>query len=76
MFSYPQCLHHLELLQHADFRADLKKDEYLRDLLHQKQFDHWYEARLSVIQRDLTFFLGEHGKSSFHFIYCGNNEIY
>ncbi|KAF8893919.1 SOH1 family protein [Infundibulicybe gibba] len=37
---YPHALHHLELLQHAQFRSEMKKDEY-RDYLHQKQFDHW-----------------------------------
>ena len=39
--SYPHALHHLELLQHAQFRAMLKKDEYMREYLNQKQFDHW-----------------------------------
>ena len=39
--SYPHALHHLELLQHAQFRLQMKKDEYLREYLHQKQFDHW-----------------------------------
>ncbi|KAJ3497151.1 hypothetical protein NLJ89_g10389 [Agrocybe chaxingu] len=38
---YPHALHHLELLQHAQFRSQMKKDEYLREFLHQKQFDHW-----------------------------------
>ncbi|KAG2015855.1 SOH1 family protein, variant 2 [Coprinopsis cinerea AmutBmut pab1-1] len=38
---YPHALHHLELLQNAQFRAALKKDEFLRDYLQQKQFDHW-----------------------------------
>jgi len=38
---YPHALHHLELLQHAQFRLQMKKDEYLREYLHQKQFDHW-----------------------------------
>lgn len=38
---YPQALHHLELLQQPQFRADMKKDEKFRDLLQQKQFDHW-----------------------------------
>ncbi|PBK81913.1 SOH1-domain-containing protein [Armillaria gallica] len=38
---YPHALHHLELLQHAQFRAEMKKDEFLREYLHQKQFDHW-----------------------------------
>lgn len=39
--SYPHALHHLELLQHARFRFDMKKDDYFREFLHQKQFDHW-----------------------------------
>ena len=39
--SYPHALHHLELLQHAQFRSQMKKDEFLREYLHQKQFDHW-----------------------------------
>ncbi|KAG5638796.1 hypothetical protein H0H81_010025 [Sphagnurus paluster] len=38
---YPHALHHLDLLQHAQFRAEMKKNEYLREYLHQKQFDHW-----------------------------------
>ncbi|KAF8633645.1 hypothetical protein AX15_001331 [Amanita polypyramis BW_CC] len=38
---YPHALHHLELLQHAQFRARLKNDEFFREYLHQKQFDHW-----------------------------------
>ncbi|PPQ77195.1 hypothetical protein CVT25_011041 [Psilocybe cyanescens] len=38
---YPHALHHLELLQHAQFRSQMKKDEFLREYLHQKQFDHW-----------------------------------
>ncbi|ESK91005.1 soh1 family protein [Moniliophthora roreri MCA 2997] len=38
---YPHALHHLELLQHPDFRAIMKKDEFFREYLHQKQFDHW-----------------------------------
>ncbi|KAF9476364.1 SOH1-domain-containing protein [Pholiota conissans] len=38
---YPHALHHLELLQHAEFRSQMKKDEFLREFLHQKQFDHW-----------------------------------
>lgn len=39
-FSYPHALHHLELLQRPQFRADMRQDEY-RDMLNQKQFDHW-----------------------------------
>lgn len=38
---YPHALHHLELLQHAQFRSEMKKDDYFREFLHQKQFDHW-----------------------------------
>ncbi|GJE95833.1 SOH1-domain-containing protein [Phanerochaete sordida] len=37
---YPHALHHLELLQHAQFREDIAKDEW-REYLNQKQFDHW-----------------------------------
>ena len=39
--SYPHALHHLDLLQHAQFRSEMKKDEFFREHLHQKQFDHW-----------------------------------
>jgi hypothetical protein len=39
--SYPHALHHLELLQHTQFRSEMKKDEFFREYLHQKQFDHW-----------------------------------
>jgi len=38
--SYPHALHHLELLQHAKFRAEIKKDDW-RNYLNQQQFDHW-----------------------------------
>ncbi|EPQ50660.1 SOH1-domain-containing protein [Gloeophyllum trabeum ATCC 11539] len=37
---YPHALHHLDLLQHAQFRAEIRKDEW-REYLNQKQFDHW-----------------------------------
>ncbi|KAI0790715.1 SOH1-domain-containing protein [Abortiporus biennis] len=37
---YPHALHHLELLQHAQFRSEIAKDEW-REYLNQKQFDHW-----------------------------------
>ncbi|KAL5506879.1 SOH1 [Sanghuangporus vaninii] len=37
---YPHALHHLELLQNAQFRSEIGKDEY-REYLNQKQFDHW-----------------------------------
>lgn len=37
---YPHALHHLELLRHARFRAEIKKDEW-REYINQKQFDHW-----------------------------------
>ncbi|KAM6502444.1 Mediator complex, subunit Med31 [Amanita muscaria] len=38
---YPHALHHLELLQHPQFRARLKKDDAFREYLHHKQFEHW-----------------------------------
>ncbi|KAF8732372.1 hypothetical protein AX14_004455 [Amanita brunnescens Koide BX004] len=38
---YPHALHQLELLQHPQFRTRLKNDEFFREYLHQKQFDHW-----------------------------------
>lgn len=38
--SYPHALHHLELLQNAQFRSEIGKDEW-REYLNQKQFDHW-----------------------------------
>ncbi|KAJ7209629.1 SOH1-domain-containing protein [Mycena pura] len=41
---YPHALHHLELLQHAQFRTEMRQDEF-RDFLHQKQFDHWRTNR-------------------------------
>ena len=37
---YPHALHHLELLQHAQFREDIGNDQW-REYLNQKQFDHW-----------------------------------
>ncbi|KAI9572347.1 SOH1-domain-containing protein [Boletus coccyginus] len=37
---YPHALHHLELLQHARFRSEIKKDKW-REYLNQQQFDHW-----------------------------------
>ena len=40
VYSYPHALHHLDLLQTAQFRADIAKDEW-REILNQKQFDHW-----------------------------------
>jgi mediator of RNA polymerase II transcription subunit 31 len=40
LFSYPHALHHLDLLQHAQFRSEMKKDEW-REYLSQKQYDHW-----------------------------------
>ncbi|KAJ6495638.1 SOH1-domain-containing protein [Mycena vitilis] len=45
---YPHALHHLELLQHAQFRADMRQDEY-RDMLNQKQFDHWLTNRNGTV---------------------------
>ncbi|KAJ3926128.1 MAG: SOH1-domain-containing protein [Lentinula lateritia] len=38
---YPHALHHLELLQHAQFRTAMKKDEMFREYLNQQQFEHW-----------------------------------
>ncbi|KAF9793393.1 SOH1-domain-containing protein [Thelephora terrestris] len=38
--QYPHALHHLELLQHAQFRSEISKDEW-REFLNQKQFHHW-----------------------------------
>ena len=38
--SYPQALHHLDLLQNEKFREEIGKDEW-RELLNQKQYDHW-----------------------------------
>lgn len=40
VIRYPHALHHLELLQHAQFRSEIAKDEW-REFLNQKQFDHW-----------------------------------
>ncbi|KAH9965509.1 SOH1-domain-containing protein [Russula dissimulans] len=37
---YPHALHHLELLQHPEFRSEIMKDDW-RERLNQKQFDHW-----------------------------------
>jgi mediator of RNA polymerase II transcription subunit 31 len=37
---YPHALHHLDLLQHAKFRSEIKNDVW-REYLQQKQFDHW-----------------------------------
>ncbi|KAF8230216.1 SOH1-domain-containing protein [Tricholoma matsutake] len=39
--QYPHALHHLDLLQHAQFRSEMKRDESFREYLQQKQFDHW-----------------------------------
>ncbi|KAI6032769.1 SOH1-domain-containing protein [Pisolithus orientalis] len=50
---YPHALHHLELLQHGRFRAEIKKDGW-REYLNQKQFDHWrtwYHDCASVLYR-------------------------
>ncbi|KIY71103.1 SOH1-domain-containing protein [Cylindrobasidium torrendii FP15055 ss-10] len=38
---YPQALHHLELLQQESFRDSLKKDQWLTEILQQKQYEHW-----------------------------------
>ncbi|KAH8107820.1 SOH1-domain-containing protein [Cristinia sonorae] len=51
---YPHALHHLELLQHAQFRADIGKDEW-REYLNQKQYDHW--RTWSVKPSETTTFL-------------------
>ncbi|KAI6044660.1 SOH1-domain-containing protein [Pisolithus marmoratus] len=55
---YPHALHHLELLRHARFRAEIKKDEW-RERLNQKQFDHWrtwrnpsYEPTTPAVKRE------------------------
>ncbi|KAJ7647561.1 SOH1 family protein [Roridomyces roridus] len=45
---YPHALHHLELLQHAQFRTEMRQDEF-RDLLAQKQFDFWRTNRNGVV---------------------------
>ncbi|KAN0090707.1 SOH1 domain containing protein [Tylopilus felleus] len=45
---YPHALHHLELLQHARFRAEIKKDEW-REYLNRKQFDHWRTWRVHTV---------------------------
>ncbi|KII91987.1 hypothetical protein PLICRDRAFT_50440 [Plicaturopsis crispa FD-325 SS-3] len=53
---YPHALHHLELLQHANFRSEIKKDEW-REYLNQKQFDHWRtwrEPRKDTTGNDVT----------------------
>ncbi|KAF7969059.1 hypothetical protein HWV62_28403 [Athelia sp. TMB] len=59
--SYPHALHHLELLQHAQFRQEVKKDEW-REYLNQKQFDHWRTWRdpsyLQGIKIDVKHNLG------------------
>ncbi|KAH9895019.1 SOH1-domain-containing protein [Cubamyces lactineus] len=47
---YPHALHHLELLQHAEFRAEIGKDEW-REALNQKQFDHWRTWRADSSSR-------------------------
>lgn len=39
--SYPHALHHLELLQHAEFRSALKKNQYFTEYLQMKQYEHW-----------------------------------
>ena len=40
LLRYPHALHHLELLQYAQFRSEIGKDEW-REYLNQKQFEHW-----------------------------------
>ncbi|KAF8348179.1 SOH1 family protein [Amanita rubescens] len=49
---YPHALHQLESLQHPQFRARLKNDEFFREYLHQKQFDHWRTWSLQL--RDVS----------------------
>ena len=38
--SYPHALHHLDLLQHEQFRKEIGKDEW-REKLNQLQYGHW-----------------------------------
>jgi hypothetical protein len=48
LLSYPHALHHLDLLQHAQFRSAMRKDDW-REYLNQQQYDHWrtwYETKL------------------------------
>ncbi|KAJ6497816.1 SOH1-domain-containing protein [Mycena sanguinolenta] len=58
---YPHALHHLELLQRPQFRADIRQDEY-RDMLNQKQFDHWLTNRNGTAGSSTT--LGDRGEGS------------
>jgi mediator of RNA polymerase II transcription subunit 31 len=39
-YRYPQALHHLDLLQHVQFRQSLK-DPRIVDYLQHRQFEHW-----------------------------------
>ncbi|KAJ7350330.1 SOH1-domain-containing protein [Mycena olivaceomarginata] len=57
---YPHALHHLELLQRPQFRADMRQDEY-RDMLNQKQFDHWLTNRNGTAPNPS---LGDRGEES------------
>lgn len=60
LLSYPHALHHLDLLQHAQFRSEIKKDEW-REYLNQKQYDHWrtwYETRFMAFFRLISLLLG------------------
>ncbi|THH09221.1 hypothetical protein EW145_g2172 [Phellinidium pouzarii] len=50
---YPHALHHLELLQNAQFRSEIGKDEW-REYLNQKQFDHWRTWREFEVPNRLT----------------------
>ncbi len=50
---YPHALHHLELLQHAQFRSEIGKDEW-REYLNQKQFDHWRTWYTASVDSNLT----------------------
>jgi hypothetical protein len=52
LIRYPHALHHLELLQHVQFRSEIAKDD-CREFLNQKQFDHW--RTWFVFYRSLIF---------------------
>ena len=58
--SYPHALHHLDLLQHPQFRSEMKKDEFLREYLHQKQFDHWRTWSVEFVILDGRIFIDFH----------------
>ncbi|KAJ6602200.1 SOH1-domain-containing protein [Mycena sp. CBHHK59/15] len=50
---YPHALHHLELLQQAQFRSDMRKDEF-RDWIHHKAFEHWRTNRSGTAPQVVT----------------------